>query len=220
MKSYFVKIKVPLLVFLTLISLQLLGRPAAPVELLVNGVSNPLAIDRQATRFTWSSADTGRGAGQTAYQVLVASSAERLVAGKADLWDSSKVDSARSASVEYAGKPLPAARRCWWKVRVWDQNGKPGSYSAPAYFDSGLEPSEWKASYVWDGTANWNNFAYFRKTFSISRRPALAKVYVTAHNDYLLYLNGRLLGRGPARCDPYHNGQYNAYDVTNLLKPG
>lgn len=45
-------------------------------------------------------------------------------------------------------------------------------------------------------------------------------MYVTAHNDYLLYLNGRPLGRGPARCDPYVNGQYNACDVTELLKSG
>ncbi|MGH7979456.1 MAG: hypothetical protein ACREE6_08770, partial [Limisphaerales bacterium] len=32
-----------------------LGRPAAPVGLLVNGVSDPLAIDRDTTRFTWMS---------------------------------------------------------------------------------------------------------------------------------------------------------------------
>ena len=51
-------------------------------------------------------------------------------------------------------------------------------------------------------------------------KPELAKVYVTAHNDYLLYFNGQLLGRGPARCDPYHYGQYNAYDITKLLKTG
>ena len=26
--------------------------------------------------------------------------------------------------------------------------------------------------------------------------------------------------RGPARCDPYYHGQYNAYDITKLVKPG
>ena len=54
----------------------------------------------------------------------------------------------------------------------------------------------------------------------ITNRPELAKVYVTAHNDYVLYLNGQLLGRGPARCNPFLYGQYNAYDVTKLLKSG
>ena len=107
------------------ITLEASGQPTAPVGLLVNGVSNPLAIDRDATRFTWRSVDAGRGEMQTAYQILVSSSAERLAAGKADWWDSGKVDSDQSASVEYAGKALPPATRFWWKVRIWDQTGKP-----------------------------------------------------------------------------------------------
>ena len=76
--------------------------------LLVNGVSNPLAIERDTARFTWRSADTGRGRQQTAYQILVSSSPERLAADNGDWWDSGKVDSDKSASVEYAGKALPA----------------------------------------------------------------------------------------------------------------
>jgi alpha-L-rhamnosidase len=155
-----------------------------------------------------------------AYQILVASSADRLAADKADLWDSRKVDSDRSASVEYGGKALPAAKRFWWKVRVWDQTGQPGSFSAPAFFDTGLQQNEWTAKYIWDGTTNAFNFAYFRKTFVVTNKPELAKVLVTAHNNYQLYCNGRLLGRGPARCDPYLYGQYNAYDVTKLLTAG
>jgi hypothetical protein len=90
----------------------------------------------------------------------------------------------------------------------------------PACFDAGLNQNEWTARYIWDGTTNVNNFAYFRKAFSVTRQPKLAKLYVTAHNDYLLYCNGQLLGRGPARCDPYHYGQYNAYDITKLVNTG
>ena len=115
---------------------------------------------------------------------------------------------------------MPSATRFWWKVRIWDQTGKPSPYSAPACFDTGLAQNDWTAHYIWDGTTNLNNFAYFRKTFSVTRKPNLAKVYVTAHNDYLLYFNGQPLGRGPARCDPYHYGQYNAYDITKLVKAG
>jgi len=166
------------------------------------------------------SEDTGRGERQTMYHILVASSPEQLAKGKADCWDSGTVASDRSASVEYGGKPFPPATRLWWKVRIWDQTGKVSDYSAPNYFDTGLNQNEWEAKYIWDGTVNSNNFAYFRKTFVVANRPELAKVYVTAHNDYLLYCNGQLLGRGPARSDPYHYGQYNAYDVTRLLTTG
>ena len=190
------------------------GQPSAPVGLLVNGVSNPMAIDRDTTRFTWMSEDTERGERQTAYQIVVFQGSGKI------WWDSGKVNSDQSASVEYAGKALPAATPFWWKVRIWDQTGNGGSYSGPAYFDTGLDQGEWTAQYIWDGTTNINNFAYFRKTFVVTNTPALAKVYVTAHNDYLLYCNGQPVGRGPARCDPYRYGQYNAYDITEFLKPG
>jgi len=220
MKNFAVVTQPVLKFILALIAFAAAGRPSAPAELLVNGVSRPLAIDRDATWFAWISKDTIRGEKQTGYQILVSSSAEQLAEGKADYWNSGKVDSDKSTSVEYAGKPWLPAARFWWEVRIWDQTGKPGPYSEPAYFDTGLNQNEWSAQYIWDGTTNQNNFAYFRKTFVITNDPSLAKVYVTAHNDYLLYYNGQPLGRGPARCDPYHYGQYNAYDVTGLLKPG
>lgn len=192
--------------------------PAAPMELLVNGAKDPLAIDRDATRFTWRAVATGRGETQTAFQILVSPSHTNLAAGTGDWWDSGKVASNKSASVEYAGRALPQATRFWWKVRIWNQTGKASPYSVPAFFDTGLNQNEWKANYISDGTTNQNNFTYFRKSFSISRKPDLAKVYVSAQNDYLLYFNGHLLGRGPARCNPYCYGQYNAYDITELVK--
>ena len=196
------------------------GHPSAPAGLLVNGVNEPLAIDRDATRFTWLMPDDGRGEKQTAYQILVSSSAKQLAKGEADYWDSGKVDSDKSAAVEYAGKALPSAKRFWWKVRVWDQAGEPSAYSSPKYFDTGLNQNEWTAQYIWDGTTNANNYACFRKTFVVTNQPERAKVYVSGHNDYILYFNGHLLGRGPARSDPYNYGQYNAYDITKLLTDG
>ena len=211
---------------------EVFARPSGPVGLLVNGVSNPLAIDRDATGFTWMSKDAGRGERQIAYQILVASSPDfgsqkSIVSNQQSgnvltsvYWDSGKVDSDKSASVEYTGKPLLQTTRFWWKVRVWNQAGAPSGYSSPSYFDTGLNQNEWAAKYIWDGTTNSNNYAYFRRTFVVTNKPELAKVYVTGHNDYLLFFNGQLLGRGPARCDPYHYGQYNAYDVTKLVKSG
>jgi alpha-L-rhamnosidase len=197
-----------------------LHAPRAPLDLLVNGVAHPQAIDRDATRFTWRSEIDARGERQTAYQILVSSSRANLDAGKGDFWDSGRVASDRSAAVEYAGRALPRAARFWWKVRIWNQSGKRGPYSAPDHFDTGLNPGEWTAQCIWDGTKNLNNFAYFRKVFSAARKPRLAKVYVSAHNDYILWFNGELLGRGPARSNPSHYGQYNSFDITALVRPG
>ena len=194
--------------------------PDAPVGLLVNGVKNPLAVDRDGVCFTWMIPGGRRGEAQTGYQILVASRPELIAADKADLWDSGKVASDKSASVPYTGKNLPTTSRFWWKVRVWNQEGEAGPYSESVTFDTGLPQGQWTARYIWDGTTNLNNFAYFRKSFTVLRKPVLAKVFVSAHNDYLLYLNGRVLGMGPGRCDPYNYGQYNAFDITDQLSEG
>src|SRR5579872_7238878 len=81
-------------------ALQVLGNPSAPAGLLVNGVSEPLAIDRDTTRFTWRLMDGDRGEKQTAYQILVSSNADSLTTRAGCWWDSGKVDSAKSASVD------------------------------------------------------------------------------------------------------------------------
>ena len=44
---------------------------------------------------------------QEAYRILVASTPERLEEGKADMWDSKKVDSAASIDVTYQGTARP-----------------------------------------------------------------------------------------------------------------
>jgi len=196
------------------------AKPRAPFKLLVNGMCNPLAIDEGTARFTWMLDGNARGERQTAYEIVVSSSRRDLAADRFNFWDSGRVPSDRTTSVEYRGRPMPVATRFWWKVRIWDQTGKAGPYSKAAFFDTGLGPKDWTARYIWDSTTKVNHFTYFRKTFIIKDVPASAKVYVSAFSDYLLYCNGKQLGQGPARCDPFHYGQYNAYDITKLLKPG
>jgi len=66
--------------------------PAAPVGLLVDGVSSPLAIERGTARFSWGAADAERGERQTAYQILVSSAPQGLAGETGEAWDSGKVD--------------------------------------------------------------------------------------------------------------------------------
>ncbi len=68
---------------------------------------------------------------QTAYQILVASSAAKLKADIGDLWDSGRVDSSQSVAVSYSGSPLQAGTSCWWKVRTFLQSGTPPRWSEP-----------------------------------------------------------------------------------------
>jgi hypothetical protein len=48
---------------------------------------------------------------------------------------------------------------------------------------------------------------------------AQALVHVSADSRYLLYVNGRRVGRGPARGDIHHHF-YDTFDLTPLLQPG
>jgi alpha-L-rhamnosidase len=72
---------------------------------------NPLCIDAEYPRLSWTLSSPERNKRQTAYQILVASSVELLAADKGDLWDSGRVESAQSAQVEYAGLPMQSFRR-------------------------------------------------------------------------------------------------------------
>ncbi len=112
---------------------------------------NPLGIGEREPRLSWTMKDDsgGRGAAQTAYQILVASSPEALAKGDADLWDSGRVRSEKSIQIAYKGRPLVARDRCYWKVRAWDQDERETSWSAGALWSMGLlHVSDWRAEWL------------------------------------------------------------------------
>jgi alpha-L-rhamnosidase len=110
---------------------------------------DPLGIDATRPRLYWEMTDARRGAKQTAYQVLVASTPEKLAADQGDLWDSGRVESDQSTQVVYAGRPLESRMRCCWKVRIWDAGGKPTDYCQPALWTMGLlKPDDVKAKWI------------------------------------------------------------------------
>jgi alpha-L-rhamnosidase len=120
-----------------------------PTELRCEYLVNPLGIDERAPRLSWTLESEVRAQRQTAYQVLVATSSAALGRGEGDLWDSGRVESDETASVVYAGKPLTTGLQCFWKVKVWDRDGRPSSWSPDAEWSMGLlEPSDWKAEWI------------------------------------------------------------------------
>src|SRR5918994_1981955 len=99
----------------------------APAELRPVGLKceyrvDPLGIDERVPRLSWALESEGRAQVQSAYRILVARSEKDLESEEDLLWDSGRVESARSVSVEYEGEALRSGSRCCvWKVRVWDE---------------------------------------------------------------------------------------------------
>jgi len=141
-----------------------------PLDLRCEYATNPLGIETAAPRLSWRLHSSGRDEMQSAYQVLVASSPDKLVEGQADLWDSGKVPSSESIQIAYRGAKLASRQRCYWKVRVWDKADRPSPFSETAWWEMGLlSPGDWDAEWI-GYPPGWNGRAlYFRRDIDIPK---------------------------------------------------
>jgi len=126
-----------------------------PVGLRCEYLIDPVGIDVTAPRLSWlleASDPHLRGQRQEAYRIMVASSRGKLEDGRADLWDTGRVESNRTIHVAYAGRPLRSGQECWWQVRVWDEDGRTADWSMPGRWSVGLLPGEdetlWRAKWI------------------------------------------------------------------------
>src|SRR5512143_1195066 len=202
------------------------GGALIPSSLHCEYMVNPLAIDTREPRLGWQLESDTRGAKQTAYQIIVSSTSADLAANKGDLWDTGKVASNRTIQIAYQGKPLGSRQECFWRVRVWDQVGRPSSWSKPAQWTMGLlESADWSAKWIGDKLPSTENVSatMLRREFKLASPAKRAIVYASALGGYELRLNGQRVGDqllAPEFTDYHTRTQYQAYDVTSLLKPG
>lgn len=127
--------------------------PLTLSDLRCEYAADPLGLDAPQPRFSWIPHGKQRGQSQSACQILVAASREKLGENVGDKWDSGRVAGDRSVNVHYRGKPLSSGETCFWKVRVWDGAGQASGYSRPASFEMGLlEQSDWKGKWIGAGS--------------------------------------------------------------------
>ena len=196
-------------------------------------LTNPLGIDTARPRLSWALSSDTRGQFQTAYQILVASSEDKLNESDADLWNSDKVISRQSLNIEYAGKALESRIRCFWKVRVWGKRGKVSNWSKTAWWEMAfLEEEEWSAYWINDGKqtpASDKDFykddpaPLFRKEFVLEKTVKMARLYITGLGYYEAYLNGDRIGDSvlePAWTNYSKRIFYSVFDVMPQLQEG
>lgn len=112
---------------------------------------NPLGIAATHPRLSWIILSDERGEQQTAYQILVASTPELLAKDQGDFWDTGRVQSDETTQIAYQGRPLASRQRCYWKVRIWDQDGRDASSPVAEWSMGLLEPADWTAGWIGAG---------------------------------------------------------------------
>ncbi|WP_158837323.1 sulfatase family protein [Polaribacter sp. L3A8] len=92
-----------------------------PVNLSVNLKNN--------LEFNWATSNKTQK--QTAYQILVSSSIESINNNIGDVWNSEKVESAANSNIKYEGLKLDKTKTYYWKMRIYDEINRTGSYTTP-----------------------------------------------------------------------------------------
>lgn len=210
-------------------SLFIFGDSVAQVKIirpLIEDQVNPISIDAATPRFSWQlSADGKRGVMQKAYEIKVFKIDAK--GGKSRVWSTGRVHSDQSVYVPYKGAPLESGTRYTWQVRIWDNTDNSGVWSEPAYWQMGLlKPTDWQAKWITPGFVEdsvYRPSPLFRKTFHVTKKIRSAVAYVTAHGLYEAKINGHRVGDSyltPGWTSYNKRLQYQAYDVTTLLKEG
>ena len=120
------------------------------MELRAGGQVEPLGLDEARPGLSWRLESTEREVRQSAYRVLVASSAEWLAQDRGDLWDTGRVESDDNLRLLYSGAPLRSAQKVFWKVQVWNEQGQAPVWSTPSTWTTGvMMEKDWAPGTRW-----------------------------------------------------------------------
>jgi alpha-L-rhamnosidase len=198
-------------------------------ELHCDHRNNPMGVENLHPQLSWQLSSPENGQHQTAYQVLVASSEDLLNDDEADLWNSGKVRSGQSVHIPYDGKPLQAKQRYYWKVKAWDKDGLPSSWSQVNFWEMGLLTdanlqAKWLRHPAFlDTLLEPKPAPYFRKDFTLTKPVRTARAYVTGLGYFEMELNGQKVGDevlAPVKTDYNKTVSYVVHDITTQLRPG
>ncbi len=225
------------------------GRPSLSLAgLTCDNRPNAAGVPVDRPVFGWEMASSERGEAQTACRVLVATSADGCRPGRADVWDSGRLETSQSQFVPYGGPRLDGGRAYFWRAGVWGRRGRAAAWSATGRFITALDGPEGWAGARWIAYeelppelkivpgvhGNGDDLGErglrravvpaFRRDFEIGGEAVTrALVFVSGLGHYELRLNGRAVGDAflaPGWTDYRRTCLYNTFDVTDLLRPG
>lgn len=189
------------LLFLLIVLAQMLDQSVNAqlriTDMRVEHMHNPAVVDAAKPRLSWINEAVktdSRGARQTAYRIVVATSKQHLQNGRYDVWDSGKCRSEESNLVPYGGPALQEATDYYWQVRTWDEHGKASRWSPVATWRTGIADANWQARWIAASGEDGMEGVLLRKAFATPQKPVSAKVFVCGLGFFELYLNGQRIG--------------------------
>ena len=192
-------------------------------SLRANGIRKPIAVDSTRPRLSWRLISSKRGDDQTGYRIQASGSDGPWALP--DLWDSGRIKSADNTAV-YNGEDLNSRSMVFWRVRVWDSQGRPSDWSETSTFEvSLLEQSDWKASWITnrDYSPGNNSLPVFAKEFNVACTPTKARLYLLGLGVHAPEINGEVVGDSvlaPGYSTLNKTALYSTYDITNQVHQG
>lgn len=185
------------------------------VRLRTEHMENPMGIDIPIPCLSWACEG---GIVQTAYEITAREDGRKL-------WDSGKVESSRMDAC--FGAKLQSRQQVFWRIRLWDEEGKPGKWSEEAVFEMGLlEKESFRAKWINPEPETIPDkrqpASYLRKHFT-AQKGKKSRLYITCHGLYEAWLNGSRVGDfvlAPGTGSYDKKLAYQTYDVTGLMKSG
>ncbi len=115
--------------------------PSKPDGLMVNLLRYPArtTVPETQPKFSWIFHPAKRGEIQSAYQIIVSSSALLAGAANGDVWSSGQIPSPGSINIAMAGSALTRGSTYYWRVKSWGASATPSSWSDTQAFT--IEPT-------------------------------------------------------------------------------
>jgi len=213
-----------ILLFFFVLQIQASFAQPKITDLTAEHLVTPLDLAVKQPRLSWKITSDKRNFAQTAYEIQVSTTKDP---SKGDAWNTGKVMSDQSVNIMYQGQQLKSTTHYFWRVRAWDNSGKPSAWSERSWWTTGLlNTSDWKANWIESGLLGDSVLGpcpMFRRAFEIKKVVNSARLYITAHGLYEASVNGQRVGDAyftPGWTSYKTRLQYQVYDVTYSIKQG
>lgn len=210
--------------------------------------NNPLGAGVKP-EFSWQVSSVARGFIQSAYHIIVSDDSLLLKRNEENIWNSGIQKTNQSIHVLYNGKQLLPAKKYYWRVQVFNNNGSIAAWSTTATFSTGLFTQKDWSNAAWIGYEQMPDslittpgihspevksklgnklkqrtiVPMFRKTFYSNKKIINATVFISGLGQYEMSINGKKAGNNflaPGWTDYNKRILYNTYDVTSLIRKG